>query len=432
MDAPLVDRPDAAALFLRPDRAIDARALLADAHVLAARVGPGGHLIDLCRDRYGFVVAFLAAQIAGRVCLLPPDPSPAALAALVASYPDCLAATDDRLEAPCPIVVVTVGHAGPAPNPVLPAGRLAAIAFTSGSTGSPVAHRKSWGALVARSRAAGAQFGLSEAAPAAILGTVPPHHMYGFETTALLPLHAPCVSWCGPAFFPADVAAALARLPAPRLLVTTPLQLRALEAIAPPALAAVISATAPLDPALAAEIEARWQTQVLEIFGATECGSIASRRTARDVAWSLYPGIVLRQQAEASVVAGPFMADVPLADELTLEADGRFRLLGRRADMVKLGGRRASLAGLNRILTGLDGVIDGAFVVPDDLERRSSARLLVLVVAPGRTGADILAELRGRIDPVFLPRRVIHVPELPRNDLGKLPRQAVLDLLARS
>jgi acyl-coenzyme A synthetase/AMP-(fatty) acid ligase len=39
--------------------------------------------------------------------------------------------------------------------------------------------------------------------------------------------------------------------------------------------------------------------------------------------------------------------------------------------------------------------------------------------------------LRGRIDPPFLPRRVIRVAELPRNEVGKLTDQAVGALRAR-
>ena len=108
-----------------------------------------------------------------------------------------------------------------------------------------------------------------------------------------------------------------------------------------------------------------------------------------------------------------------------------FRLLGRRADMIKLGGRRASLAELNRILTGIEGVLDGQFVAPEDLDQRPTARLLAFVVAPERSPDDILAELRGRIDPLFLPRRVIRVDELPRNDVGKLTDQALGALRAR-
>lgn len=431
---PLVDRPDGAALFLRSGLSVGRSAFLADTHALAGRLPESGHVLNLCRDRYLFTVAFGAALLRRRACLLCGDPSPAMLAGLAAQYPDVVAVADDpRVNAPCPVIVAESGAgAGPTANPMIPADQLAAIVFTSGSTGAPVPHRKSWGALVQRSRAAGERFGLTEAAPASIVGTVPPGHMYGFETTVLLPLHAACASWCGQAFFPADVGAALLAAPAPRILVTTPLQLRALREVAAPGLRCSISATAPLDPALAAETEARWGAPVLEIFGATECGSIASRRTLEGDGWLPYPGVCLQQDGDVALACAEGMPPVPLADELEVLADGRFRLLGRRADMVKLGGRRASLAGLNRILTGLDGVRDGIFVVPDDLDRRSTARLLALVVAPGRSAPSILAELRGRVDPIFLPRRVVHVDALPRNALGKLPLQAVLDLLAQA
>ncbi len=429
---PLVDRPDGVALFLRPSGPVRASAFLADAHALAARLPASGHVLNLCRDRYLFVVTLAAALLRGRACLLSGDPSPAMLAGLSEQYPGSVAIADDSdVGVPCPIIVAEAGT-GVGSNALIPADQLAAIVFTSGSTGEPMAHPKSWGSLVQRSRAAGERFGFDEAAPASIVGTVPPGHMYGFETTALLPLHAACASWCGRAFFPADVGAALLALPAPRVLVTTPLQMRALRDIAAPGLRCCISATAPLDPALAAETEARWAAPVLEIFGATECGSIASRRTVEGDAWLPYPGVWLRQEGDVVLACGEGMPPVPLADELELSEDGRFRLLGRRADMVKLGGRRASLAGLNRILTGLDGVRDGIFVVPDDLDRRSTARLLALVVAPERSAPSILAELRDRMDPIFLPRRVVHVDALPRNALGKLPRKAVLDLLAQA
>ena len=422
---PLVDRPAAATLFLLPSGPVSAARFLADAHALAADLPPGEFLLNLCRDRYAFVVAFAAALLREQVCLLSGDASPGFHAAIAQQFPGC-ATVDDALA----LRTRPLRHGA---NVVLPAQRLAAIVFTSGSTGAPSAHAKRWGALVARSQAAGDRFALDEARPATIIGTVPPGHMYGFETTALLPLHAACASWCGQAFFPGDVQAAAAATPAPRVLVTTPLQIRALlQGAEQMRLDAVISATAPLDAALAAEAEARWGAPVLEIFGATEVGSIASRRTVEGPAWTAYPGVSVTRRGAVPLISAPGAEPTPLADEVEFLGAGRFRLLGRRADMVKLGGRRASLAGLNRILTGLDGVRDGIFVVPDDLDRRSTARLMVVVVAPDRSAPSILADLRDRMDPLFLPRRVVHVDALPRNALGKLPRQAVLDLIAQA
>jgi acyl-coenzyme A synthetase/AMP-(fatty) acid ligase len=112
-------------------------------------------------------------------------------------------------------------------------------------------------------------------------------------------------------------------------------------------------------------------------------------------------------------------------DVITYLDDQHFRLVGRAADMVKLGGRRASLAELTRILTEIEGVSDGQFIAPEDLDRRPTARLVAFAVAPQRTADEILSVLRSRIDPLFLPRRIILVDQLPRNDVGKLTDQAL-------
>jgi acyl-coenzyme A synthetase/AMP-(fatty) acid ligase len=92
--------------------------------------------------------------------------------------------------------------------------------------------------------------------------------------------------------------------------------------------------------------------------------------------------------------------------------------------MVKIAGKRASLAALNAELERLPGVRDGAFFVP----RSSSGgnRLAAVVVAPGLTRAKILSALRGRIDAAFLPRPLLFVDALPRNPTGKLERDALL------
>lgn len=434
---PIIERPDRAILFRRHGVSIGAPALLRDAQALAARLPPGRHLLNLCYDRYAFTVGFLAALIGGRICLLSGDRSAAVLAALLSEFPDCIALLDDaEQEVPVGLpaqVVAPEGRADGAAtgNAIVPADRLAAIVFTSGSTGRPVGHAKRWGALVERSIAAGRQFDLVESAPTTVVGTVPPQHMYGFETTVLLPLHAAAASWCGPAFFPEDVQRAIASVPPPAALVTTPLQLRALLGAGTvlPAPTAVISATAPLDATLAVAAEQRWNTRMLEIFGATEVGSIASRRTLEGEMWSLYPTVALHAQEDRVIVSAPHAAPCPLDDRVELLDKGRFRLLGRRADIVKLGGRRASLAGLNHTLLELAGVEDGTFILPENDPALPAARLMAVVVAPQRSAESILHDLRGRIDPLFLPRRIIRVSSLQRNEFGKLSRARVLAML---
>ncbi len=423
----LTDRAAGDVLFMTEAGPIGRAAFLADVRRVAASLPPGRHLVNLCEGRYAFAVAFAAGLVAGRVALLNVDPT--RLEALAAAYESCTVAVDQPVVCGLPTTMVRheTGQRGAGRVPRVRRDRVAAIVFTSGSTGSPVPHPKRWGALVDRSRAAVGPLGLADVGGGAgsVVGMVPPQHMYGFELTVLLPLHAPVCSWCGPAFFNGDVAAAIASCPAPRSLVSTPLQLRALldGGMALP-LARAISATAPLEPALAARAEAAWGAPVLEVFGATEVGSIASRRTTDGPEWRLYEGVTL---GPGPVVMAADAPDVLLADVVE-PVPGGFRLVGRRTDLVKMGGRRASLSGLNEVLVGLPGVDDGAFVLPDAADG-ARERLVAVVVAPGRTALAILAELRGLIDPVFLPRRIVQVDRLPRNALGKLPRQALLQLV---
>ena len=61
-----------------------------------------------------------------------------------------------------------------------------------------------------------------------------------------------------------------------------------------------------------------------------------------------------------------------------------------------------------------------------------TARPAALIVAPGRRAEDLRRELAGLIDSVFVPRPLKVVPALPRNELGKLPRERLLELLNKT
>ncbi len=438
---PLLGRPQQDIVFRLHDQDVTAGSFLHAAWRIADALPDRPFVISACQGRLWFTLTFAAALLRQQTTLLCGERSPEQLRSLAKQYPGVYLVTDDpSQDCPLPRHLISPFPLSPArvPRavPTLPATRVAAIVFTSGSTEQPVAHAKSWGALFERSLDAAACFGFSDDHPAQIVGMVPPQHMYGFETTVLLALHVGVSSWCGAAFYPQDVAAALSAMPEPRVLVTTPLQLAALlrASVELPPLARVVSATAPLGRELAAAAEQCWHTEVHEIFGATEVGSIASRRTTRDDVWHTYPRVRLKHvgAAEEQCVraAAPYAAAHPLNDVIELLDPRHFRLLGRRSDMIKLGGRRASLAELNRILGNIDGVIDGQFIAPAELETEPNARLQVFAVAPQRSADAILRELRRQIDPLFLPRRVVLVDRLPRNETGKLTAAAIAALRA--
>jgi acyl-coenzyme A synthetase/AMP-(fatty) acid ligase len=135
---------------------------------------------------------------------------------------------------------------------------------------------------------------------------------------------------------------------------------------------------------------------------------------------------------EGTRVSAPwFSEEVVLQDVLELQDGGNFVVRGRNADMVEVGGKRASLADLTRRLMAVPGVSDAVVFQLDATSAEGVRRLAALVVAEGLTEANILAHLAPAMDPVFLPRPLVFVARLPRNDVGKLPRDQLIAALRR-
>ena len=404
-----------------------------DVAAMAARLPAAGHVVNLCTDRYRFAVGFAAALRRCQVTLLPSANVPAALSALAQDYPDLYALTDGAApNLPSLAYPGDLSHPGPAPDPfALDDEQPAVILFTSGSTGKPKPAAKNWGTLRHSAQAAAARLGV---AGGTIIATVPHQHSYGLESIMLLGLLHGFTIESGWPLYPADIRAALEAAPRPRILVTTPVHLRALlaEPDALPPTDIILSATAPLTPELAAEAEARFGARLIEIYGCTEAGQIATRRTAREQDWHCFEGAALHQDALGTWVSGPAVAGPNLLhDAITLTGPEHFTLGARNADLIDVAGKRSSLAFLNHQLLSIPGVRDGVFIM-GEAPKGGVARLAALAVAPTHTRASLLAALRQRLDPAFLPRPLLLVDELPRNALGKLPRADLLRLIGQA
>jgi acyl-coenzyme A synthetase/AMP-(fatty) acid ligase len=100
--------------------------------------------------------------------------------------------------------------------------------------------------------------------------------------------------------------------------------------------------------------------------------------------------------------------------------------------MIEVAGKRASLADLTRRLLGIPGVEDAVIFQPDNQGAGGVRRVAALVVAPSLSAEAIHDLLTRCMDPVFIPRPLVKVPALPRNELGKLPRDRLLAALQAS
>lgn len=152
---------------------------------------------------------------------------------------------------------------------------------------------------------------------------------------------------------------------------------------------------------------------------------MASRRTVESDYWLTYPGAWVEATDSGAIYHGSHLPQpVPLPDFLELESPQKFRLVGRDADLVKVAGKRASLAELTHRLLAIPGVDDGIVFMPG-----AEARPAALVVASGIDRDAVLYALAQQLDPVLVPRPLILVDRLPRNETGKVPRAALLAIL---
>src|SRR5664279_2969289 len=279
--------PDAVVAY-RDGRSISRRQDIADVAALAARLSFAGTMLNLSVDRYRFSVGLGAALLRGHTSLLPPNHTLHTVERLRASFPFVYALVEGNDDGHgLPTIVHDDGHAlarESASTPQIAADFVAACVLTSGSTGDPMPHAKPWGLLAASARAEAARLasaiGRESLAGVSLVATVPPQHMYGFESSVLLALHGGAAFDAARPFYPADVVAALERTPVPRMLVTTPFHLRTLleSGVALPRAELVLCATAPLSPQPAARAENAFGAPLVEIYGCTEAGQVATRR----------------------------------------------------------------------------------------------------------------------------------------------------------
>jgi acyl-coenzyme A synthetase/AMP-(fatty) acid ligase len=439
----LVHAAHSAPIAYRRGAVLSVAQYLADVRHCAQCLPQSPYVLIACQDRYAFAVGFAAALLRQQICLLPSTHTEELIAKLATAYPGVYCLRD---EAPCDITLPQTDistwllQAVPTSHqnvPCIAADQVAAIVFTSGSTGLPVPHCKTWGKLTINVKSEGQRLGVVPGRSYTIVGTVPPQHMYGFESTVLIALQNAAAFEAGKPFYPTDIENALQHVPRPRALVTTPFHLRAWlsEVQKTTALDLVVSATAPLAIGLAQQAEQTTAAPLFEIYGSTETSQLATRRTTQTEQWTVFDGIRLQMIDGQHYASGAQIEGVvPINDVLQLQSEQIFSLQGRTVDMVNIAGKSTTLSYLNHQLLSIPGVVDGTFLLPDQNTEGigNTTRLAAVIVAPGMNALALQAELRQRIAPAFLPRPLKFVDKLPRNATGKLPREALLSLLKKS
>jgi len=437
---PLMLARDESAWIISGSGALSQCQFLDSVYACAAVLPDQAYVILLANRRSDFLVSFCAAILRGQTVLLPLNDTDGAVAELVAQYPDCYAISSSQRALPIDCLNLQSIDCSAARSassseavhiPAVPANHVAAILQTSGSTGHPQSHAKTWADLVAGARRLQAR--LSITATDTLVTTVPAQHMFGLETSVLLPLQSGAALIDEQPLFPADVAAALSCAKDNASLITTPLHLSACVRANQqwPSFRQVICSTAYLDPQLAGQCRKLMQVEVSEIYGSTETGAVATREANNEAPWTCLDGLTVNELNGCCVVMDEAAdSSIRIADQLDVIDGSSFRLLGRSADMLKIAGKRMSMADLNVRLNRIDGVQDGVFFATPETSNEVT-RLSAVVVTDDGTDPDIRAALAQQLDQVFLPRKIYYVASIPRSATGKLSDRALQSLITQ-
>lgn len=396
------------------DTLISRADVLAHALALSEKLPEKHYAINLCQDRYLFIIAYLAVCLRKQVSLLPPNQAPKTLQSLSETYPDSYLLTDNANTAGF-LISYDLLEKSTQPFPVIEIDRPVSISFTSGSTGLPKAIQKTWREFQNSAQLALQRFKLQNQ-NITLLSTVPMQHMYGLETSLFWVLFSQMSLHNSRPFYPEDIRHTLNSLNTDKVLISTPRHLKSCSQSMGywENIKFILSSTAPMEQYLAKQIEQNLQAPVFELFGSTETLSFASRQPTQTKQWKPYSGIQLtKKQGQYVLQGGHISQPLVLDDHFEINEQGFFTLLGRSSDLIKIAGKRASISELNQILTNISGIQDGVFF------SSKNERLSALVVSPLSKQA-IISHLKQSIDAVFLPRTIYSVPALPRNDMGKL------------
>ena len=345
---------------------------------------------------------------------------------------------------------------------------LAAILFTSGTTGRPKGAMLMHGNLSSNVAALYETWRFSDAD--SILHALPLFHAHGLFVALHLGLFSAATITMLPKF---DAAAVIAALPHSTVFMGVPtFYARLLESTAftletAGAIRLFVSGSAPLLPSVFAQFEARTGHRILERYGMTETVMITSNPYAPEgrlpgtVGYPL-PGVSLR------IIGGEVRHELPAGEmgeiemkgpnlcagywrrpEATAEAfsadgffitgdtgfkdaDGRVTISGRSKDLIISGGFNIYPAELEILFAEIDGVSDVAII---GVPHPDFGEAVVAVITANRADFDpsaITAVAEERLARFKRPKAVHILPEFPRNAMGKVLKSELRKRFAKS
>lgn len=213
--------------------------------------------------------------------------------------------------------------------------------------------------------------------------------------------------------------------------------------------------SAPLTEAAFDDFTARTGHRICERYGMSETGITVSNpydgeRVAGSIGYAL-PGVEARIVDDAGVAIGPdtvgvvairsrqvmreywgrpeataaaYTADgwFVTGDVGSMAADGRITLQGRASDMIISGGENVYPKEIELVLDEIDGVVESAVIGVPDADFGERVLAVLVCAGPPVSEDTIRPSLDAALARFKHPRRYEYVAELPRNAMGKVQK----------
>jgi len=306
----------------------------------------------------------------------------------------------------------------------------AAMFFTSGSTGFPTGAFKSRENIETDMAALVREFGNFRIEK--VVATVPFIHIYGFLAALLLPLKLDVELLFKEHFLPHDL---LEHARAHHLVVTTPLYIKSLlrlDETLDLSETIFISSTGPLPSEIAKEFTEKFNTTLFQLFGSTECGSIAFKKQDNTF-WTPFQGVQTSLNAEGLLhVKSPFISQTLWQEgfvqtggaiqsfDYALIENGRFQLIGRSNNIVKIAGKRYSTVKIEEILEAMEGISKAlVHVKHNNAELKDEVIQVFLETTCPITVKEIKSTIKQTLGKINLPIELKVVDKISTTLMGK-------------
>lgn len=266
------------------------------------------------------------------------------------------------------------------------------------------------------------------------LATVRPHHIYGFLFTILLPIFTDTPVIHTKSLLPGNILNIINKNNNNICLITIPAFISALLRVSKnhniqQRIPLTVSSSAPLQKTEAISMNNTLSDSIIEIFGSTETGGIASRQTIngkRDDAWQVFPGIKYKVQNDRLMIRSKMISpDQPMdmdgfyktMDIARVLDDERFEILGRIQHILKIGGRRVSTLEVEKCIIN-SGLVKECAVIGVK-SKKIAGEILVAFLTGVTDYKGIKQYLINKLDSHKIPTRFVCLNHLPKTGVNK-------------